>query len=140
VHFSQDLSEDYYKQLTAEYRTSRYKNGRKVSRWEKKQADRNEALDLMVYNLAAAYHLGLHKRTEGQWQRLREKLNPLNQDMFLRLEVEQGESEKVRQSLSVVINGEMKTLAIPDLGDRVGISNVTSGGRISLFGTRRGNL
>lgn len=60
--------------------------------------------------------------------------------MFLRLEVEQGESEKVRQSLSVVINGEMKTLAIPDLGDRVGISNVTSGGRISLFGTRRGNL
>ncbi|MCX7219408.1 MAG: phage terminase large subunit family protein [Burkholderiales bacterium] len=79
-----------YKQLTAEYRTSLYKNGRKVSRWEKKQADRNEALDLMVYNLAAAYHLGLHKRTEGQWQRLREKLNPLNQDMFVLLEAEQG--------------------------------------------------
>lgn len=82
VHFSQDLREDYYKQLTAEYRSHVYKRGRKVSIWEKKQSDRNEALDLMVYNLAAAYHLGLHKKTEGHWQRLRDKLYPPNRDLF----------------------------------------------------------
>lgn len=76
VHFSQDLPEDYYKQLTAEYRTSVYKRGRKVSVWEKKQADRNEALDLMVYNLAAAYYMGLHKKTARQWQAIAEKLMP----------------------------------------------------------------
>ena len=76
VHFSQDLPEDYYRQLTAEYRVTVYKRGRKVSIWEKKQSDRNEALDLMVYNLAAAHYLGLHKKTEGHWQTLRNKLNP----------------------------------------------------------------
>ena len=75
VHFSQDLPEDYYKQLTSEYRTHVFKRGRKVSVWEKKQADRNEALDLMVYNLAAAYYLGLHKKTPGHWQQLRDKHN-----------------------------------------------------------------
>lgn len=75
VHFSRDLPEDYYRQLTAEYRVTVYKRGRKVSIWEKKQSDRNEALDLMVYNLAAAHYLGLHKKTEWHWQALRNKLN-----------------------------------------------------------------
>lgn len=75
VHFSQDLPEDYYRQLTAEYRVTVYKRGRKVSIWEKKQSDRNEALDLMVYNLAVAHYLGLHKKTEWNWQALRNKLN-----------------------------------------------------------------
>lgn len=86
VHFSQDLGEDYYKQLTAEYRSHTYKRGRKVSIWEKKQADRNEALDLMVYNLSTAYLLGLHKKTEGHWRQLRDRLYPANRDMFAQLE------------------------------------------------------
>lgn len=82
VHFSSDLPEDYYKQLTAEYRIHLYKRGRKVSVWEKKQGDRNEALDLMVYNLAVAYHLGLNNKSEGYWQTRRDKLNPANRDLF----------------------------------------------------------
>jgi phage terminase large subunit GpA-like protein len=76
VHFSTDLPEDYYKQLTSEYRTTGYKRGMKTSWWEKKQQDRNEALDLMVYNLAAAHYLGLHKYKPGHWKSLREKLIP----------------------------------------------------------------
>ncbi len=82
VHFSDNLPEDYYKQLTAEYRVSVYKRGRKVSVWEKKNGDRNEALDLMVYNLAAAYHLGLDKKSESFWQARRDKLCPPNRDLF----------------------------------------------------------
>ena len=82
VHFSQDLTEDYYKQLTAEYRTTVFKRGRPVSVWEKKQADRNEAGDLMVYNLACAQYLGLHKRNEHQWQLLRERVKPSTPDLF----------------------------------------------------------
>lgn len=82
VHFSKDLSEDYYKQLTAEYRTTVYKRGRPVSVWEKKQADRNEAGDLMVYNLACAQFLGLHKRNEHQWQILRDRVKPSTDDLF----------------------------------------------------------
>jgi phage terminase large subunit GpA-like protein len=135
VHFSQDLSEDYYKQLTAEYRTSLYKNGRKVSRWEKKQADRNEALDLMVYNLAAAYHLGLHKRTEGQWQRLREKLNPLNQDMFVMLEAEQGAQTGQPQNLTGSAASNVPSTTPPAAPQK---ESLIAGGRISLVGTRRG--
>ena len=89
VHFSDGLPEDYYKQLTAEYRITLFKKGRKVSVWEKKAGDRNEALDLMVYNLAAAYHLGLNKKPEGYWQGRRDKLNPPNRDLFKGVELPQ---------------------------------------------------
>lgn len=82
THFSQDLQEDYFKQLTAEYRTTVYKRGKATSVWEKKQADRNEACDLMVYNLACANYLGLHKRNEHQWQTLRERVRPSTPDLF----------------------------------------------------------
>ena len=74
IHFSGDLEEDYYKQLTAEYRTARVYRGRKVSSWGLKDGDRNEALDLMVYNFAAAYYLGLHKLTERQWNNRKPKV------------------------------------------------------------------
>lgn len=82
VHFSDDLTDDYYKQLTAEYRVFTYKRGRKVSVWDKKKADRNEACDLMVYNLAVAYYLGLHKKTAKQWQILRDYIDPETGDLF----------------------------------------------------------
>lgn len=67
VHFSKDLPEDYFKQLVSEYRTSKFVRGIKKTIWEKKNSDRNEGLDLMVYNLAAAHKLGVHRLTESQW-------------------------------------------------------------------------
>jgi len=72
VHFSTDLPESFYKGLTAEYRTYGYKLGRRVSWWEQKKGEANEPLDLMNYNLAAAYMLGLHKRNEHSWRMLRD--------------------------------------------------------------------
>lgn len=74
VHFSNDLPEDYYAQLVSEFRASKWVNGKKKSYWDKKKQDRNEALDLMVYNLAAAYKLGLHRLTSAQWKKRHEKL------------------------------------------------------------------
>lgn len=82
IHFPQDLEEAYYKQLTAEYSTTHFKRGHRVRIWEKKQGDRNEALDLTVYNLAAAHYCGLHKKTEHQWQILRDRLNPAEPELF----------------------------------------------------------
>ena len=79
VHFPQDLDVGYYKQLTAEYSTTQFKRGHRVRVWEKKPGDRNEALDLMVYNLAAAHYAGLHKKTEYQWRVLRDRLQPARQ-------------------------------------------------------------
>ena len=79
IHFPQDLDEAYFKQLTAEYSTTQFKRGHRVRMWEKKPGDRNEALDLMVYNLAAAHYAGLHKKTEYQWRVLRDRLQPARQ-------------------------------------------------------------
>lgn len=82
MHFSKDLPESYFKGLTAEYRTTGYKRGRKVTWWEQKKGEANEPLDLTVYNLGAAYLLGLHKKTEHGWKTLRERLVPVDLDLF----------------------------------------------------------
>lgn len=90
IHFSEDLPRkknetdppDYFDQLTSEFKTGGYKRGHRVTWWEKKPGDRNEALDLAVYNLACAHYLGLHKRTAAQWQTLRDSLNPNTGDLF----------------------------------------------------------
>ncbi len=76
IHFSTDLQEDFYRQITAEYRITIWKHGHRISRWEKKQADRNEVLDLTVYNVAAAHYAGLHKMTDAHWDKLEGSLNP----------------------------------------------------------------
>lgn len=143
VHFSKDLPEDYYKQLTAEYRVSVYKRGRKASVWEKKAGDRNEALDLMVYNLAAAYHLGLHTKSEGYWQARRDKLCPPTRDLFNVLEALRDLAPPVSAAPDVQTSAQpslaaaaaappANVAALPPPAPRV------AGGRISLRGTRRG--
>lgn len=74
LHFAKDLPEDFFKQCVAERKVARYVKGYKRIEWVKGKADRNEALDLMVYNLAMAYYLGLHKYGEHDWDRLRQAL------------------------------------------------------------------
>ncbi len=86
VHFSNELPESYYKGLTAEYRTFGYKRGRKVSWWEQKKGEANEPLDLMNYNLGAAYLLGLHKKFEHHWAQLRDRLIPAQWDLLSQAE------------------------------------------------------
>lgn len=136
VHFSQDLTEDYYKQLTAEYRTSGYKRGRKTSWWEKKAADRNEALDLMVYNLAAAHFLGLHKKSETYWQKRRELYNPANLDIFAQLvaDDELGSASPSATSAAEPLGRLTPRPAAP----AAAAAPKVVGGRISASGLRRG--
>ncbi len=52
VHFPMKLDEEYFKQLTAEKRKVKFIRGFKKYEWIKTRK-RNEALDLMVYNIAA---------------------------------------------------------------------------------------
>ncbi|KQT10976.1 phage terminase large subunit family protein [Ramlibacter sp. Leaf400] len=82
IHFPANLPEAFYKGLVAEYRTHGYKRGRKVSWWEQKKGEANEPLDLTVYNVGAAHLLGLHKKTENQWQLLRDRLVPTQGDLL----------------------------------------------------------
>lgn len=82
MHFSRDLPEEYYTQMTAEKRNVRWRKGHAISEWVKSKADRNEAWDLSVYNLAAAYYLGLHRKQPGDWARLRRQVEPDTGDLF----------------------------------------------------------
>lgn len=63
MHIPQWADNEYLAQLTSEKVITKFVNGRKVRRY-KKTRDRNEALDLEVYNLAALYSLGadIHNR------------------------------------------------------------------------------
>jgi phage terminase large subunit GpA-like protein len=82
THFSQDLDEDFYKQLTAEHRFTRWYKGREISEWVKENGARNEMMDCHVYNRAIAYHLGLHRKNPYDWSRLRDLYQPANGDLF----------------------------------------------------------
>lgn len=83
IHFSEDLPEEFYKQICSERRLIRYVKGHARTEWVKSKADRNEALDLSVYNLAAAQRVGLHKWRENDWERERLKVNPPQTDLFV---------------------------------------------------------
>jgi phage terminase large subunit GpA-like protein len=82
LHFSTDLPDEFFAQLVAERKHTRYVKGFKRTEWVKAKADRNEALDLAVYNLAAAHYLGLHRWRPSDWQKIRQQLAPQQQDLF----------------------------------------------------------
>jgi phage terminase large subunit GpA-like protein len=82
MHFHSALPAEWFEQLCVERKRVRYRNGRIHTEWVKSNADRNEALDLAVYNLACAHHLGLHKWSAQDWARLRQKLLSATPDLF----------------------------------------------------------
>lgn len=102
IHFSKDLPDEFFAQLTAERRQTRYRHGHKIEEWVKNKADRNEALDLQVYNLAAAYWLGLHKKRPHDWEALRMKVAPPTADLFAANIVKPGDLVPARPEKSVL--------------------------------------
>lgn len=74
LHFAKDLPDEFFQQCVAERKVVRYVKGHERFEWVKSKAERNEALDLMVYNLAMAYFLGLHRYGEHDWDKLRQAL------------------------------------------------------------------
>ena len=74
LHFANDLPDDFFDQCVAERKVARYVKGYKRIEWVKGKAERNEALDLMVYNLAMAHYLGLNRYKEHDWERIRQAL------------------------------------------------------------------
>lgn len=69
VHFPQGLPENFFEQIVSERRLIRYVKGRAISEWVKGRSDRNEALDLFVYNLAALWRLGANRWRASDWTR-----------------------------------------------------------------------
>lgn len=143
MHFSQELPESWFKGLTAEYRTTGYKRGRKVSWWEQKKGEPNEPLDLTVYNLACAIHLGLNKKSEHAWQLLRDRLVPVVGDLFDQAApivelvaqpapADEDESDDSPGESEQVIEATAVAVAAP------ASRQVVANGRIGLGGLRRG--
>jgi phage terminase large subunit GpA-like protein len=74
LHFANDLPDDFFDQCVAERKVARYVRGHKRIEWVKGKAERNEALDLMVYCLAMAHYLGLNRYKEHDWERVRQAM------------------------------------------------------------------
>lgn len=82
VHFSKDLPEEFYKQLTAESRVPQ-KTARGLEyKWINVKRARNEVLDCTVYAIFCTHQLGLHLYTDRMWQKLEEAVQPANADLF----------------------------------------------------------
>lgn len=83
VHFSRDLPPEFYNQLTAESRIPvRTARGLQY-RWVNTRRARNEALDCTVYALFCTHMLNLHVRSDAQWERIAEAVQPANRDLFM---------------------------------------------------------
>jgi phage terminase large subunit GpA-like protein len=75
AHWPDSLDQEHFKQLTSEVlRTKVDKKGYRKRFWSQIR-DRNEALDLSVYNRAAAAQLGVDRWTDERWDRLRAELD-----------------------------------------------------------------
>lgn len=59
VHFHSDLGIEFFEQVTAEKLVTKYVKGKGTQHIYTKIRDRNEALDLLVYNVAALYSKGV---------------------------------------------------------------------------------
>jgi phage terminase large subunit GpA-like protein len=72
VHFSEELGEDYYEQLTSEVFDP------ERNRWVRKRGRRNEGLDTWVYAAAAAQHpeIRVHAMRKADWDRIEKLLEP----------------------------------------------------------------
>lgn len=74
MHFPSNRDETYFRQLTAETKVTRYKDGVPYSKFENPSKARNEALDTRVYNLGALQLLNIN------WKKLAESFQPVTPD------------------------------------------------------------
>ena len=82
VHFSKDLPQEFYHGLTAESRVPQ-RTARGIDyRWVNTKRARNEPLDCTVYAIWCTHLLNLHLRTDREWKRLEEAVQPATADLF----------------------------------------------------------
>ena len=74
VHFPLALPADYYAQLTAEKQAVKMINGHAKRYWVKKNGDRNEALDTMVYAYAALHYVYSRHNRASFWEQMSSRL------------------------------------------------------------------
>jgi len=108
-HFPLGLPEEYFDQLTSEKQATKFVNGMPKRFWTKKDSDRNEALDTLVYAYAALHYCYSRHNRSSFWQQ-----------MLSRLE----------KKAEIVQNTALEAPAAPEIP--------VAPGKISLNGWRRG--
>lgn len=71
IHFPMGLDDDFYQQMTAEKQVTRYVKGFPRKEWILPSGKRNEVLDCLVLNMAAAIKVGLNRMP---WSRLEKSI------------------------------------------------------------------
>jgi len=79
VHLPSGLPEEFFKQLTAERRVTRYLRGQPRTEWVLERGRRNEALDCVCMADAAAESYGLARMP---WDKLEQLRNPMQKDLL----------------------------------------------------------
>jgi phage terminase large subunit GpA-like protein len=74
MHFPSERDETWFRQLTAESKVTRYKDGVPYSKFENPSKARNEALDCRVYALAALQLLNIN------WRKLADSFRPADKE------------------------------------------------------------
>lgn len=103
VHFHEGITDDLLKQATCEYAVVEYDgNGFPKRHWEKKQNDRNEMLDLLVYNVAArsSINIDMVTRMTALYGLEEKKLNP---EMIGRLYKQDNANGAMSSSPAIVV-------------------------------------
>lgn len=119
LHFSVDLDDVFYQGATAESKVTKYRRGFPYTEWVKAPGARNEPLDLLVYNLGAAHYLGLHKKRDAEWERMRQRIEPLTGDLFA------GTLPPAAIEASVTVNASPAPAASPEVVRHHGNAIVT---------------
>jgi phage terminase large subunit GpA-like protein len=96
MHFPHDRPEDWFRQLTAETKVTRYKGGVPYSKFENPSKSRNEALDLRVYATAGLALLRV------DWKKLKGAIAP---EREARPKADKGGGRPKRQRGGGWVNG-----------------------------------
>lgn len=97
VHFSDELSLDFFKQLCAEKKAPQYdKTGHLVYTWFCPKGVRNEVFDCSVYAVVAFWRIGLNRWRASQWQQLEQLVQPPTADLFAGDAIAQKKSDQAK--------------------------------------------
>ncbi|MGE8309730.1 MAG: phage terminase large subunit family protein [Pseudomonas protegens] len=121
LHFANDLPDEFFDQCVAESKVARYVKGHKRIEWVKGKADRNEALDLMVYCLAMAHYLGINRYLESDWDRVRQAMAQsglFDSELFPKLENNHAPERDLANELSANLSAqsEVSSLQLEPVG------------------------
>lgn len=81
IHFAQELSDEWFAQLTAEVRATVDTAAGSKTRWVKRRK-RNEVLDCLVGVIWLEHHLELHRKSDRWWDELESRVQPAVLDLF----------------------------------------------------------